>query len=53
MIAPCQHPPAPQSCGERTSDGEARDPCKVCNVWERFYSVIGTSAHAEPLTKRH
>lgn len=54
MIAPYQHPSRPRNlAGKRTSDGEARDPCKVCNVWERFYSVIGASAQAEPLTKRH
>lgn len=53
-IAPFSTPlPSPQSCGEASLRTSVNLPCKVCNVWERFYSVIGTSAQAEPLTKRH
>ena len=54
MIAPFSTPlPSPQSCGEASLRASVNLPCKVCNVWERFYSVIGASAQAEPLTKRH
>lgn len=54
MIAPFSTPlPSPQSCGEAALRTSVNLPCKVCNVWERFYSVIGASAHAEPLTERH
>ena len=46
-------PPRPAILRGATLRWRGARPVEKCVLWERFYSVGGTSAQAEPLTRRH